>query len=114
MNSFLQFLNTVENPGIGVVIIAVLVLLAAGFQKGWMKDFITALNSLNTPWIALLVVTLGMVYNLKCKAFGLSSDSANQVIGGGLGLLTGQALTNKIGTAVPTPPAGPATDKETK
>jgi hypothetical protein len=96
VSQFLQGLSTSVAPGL--IVILVLVVLASGFKTGWIGQFITALNSLNTPWVAIIVVILGMIYNLKCKAFGLPSDSANQVIGGGLGLLTGQALNNRAGT----------------
>ena len=94
MSGLLQVLQTLEAPGLGLVVVVVLVVVASGFKSGWINQFIAALNSLNTPWVAIIVVILGMVYNIKCKFYGLPSDSANQVIGGGLGLLTGQALKN--------------------
>ena len=53
---------------------------------------IAALNALNTPWIAILVIILGMVFEIVCKIYGISSDAATGVIGAGIGLLTGQAL----------------------
>jgi hypothetical protein len=95
----------------GLVLILVAIVFISGFKQGWIGQFIVALNSLNTPWVAIIVVILGMLYNLKCKAFGLPSDSANQVIGGGLGLLTGQALSNRrLPDAAVVPGATPNAD----
>jgi hypothetical protein len=54
--------------------------------------FIAVLNALNTPWVAIFVIVLGMAFDLAAKSQGLTSDAANQVIGAGIGLLTGQAL----------------------
>lgn len=53
---------------------------------------ILALNALNTPWIALIVIVLGMAFEIVCKVFGIGSDAATGVIGAGIGLLTGQGL----------------------
>lgn len=53
---------------------------------------ILALNSLNTPWIALIVIVLGMGFEIVCKIYGIGSDAATGVIGAGIGLLTGQGL----------------------
>lgn len=112
-----QTLQTVSSFAPGLLIIVVLIIVASGFKSGWIGQFITALNSLNTPWVAMIVLILGMIFDLKCKAAGMSSDSANQIIGGGLGLLTGQALQNRPGTHTsqtieavmpPTPPLVPA------
>ena len=57
-----------------------------------MKSFIAALNTLNTPWIAILVIALGMIFDICCKKWGLDSDAATGVIGAGIGLLTGQVI----------------------
>ena len=65
--------------------------------------FINALNSLNTPWIAIIVIGLGMVFEVVCKVYGLNSDGASTVIGAGVGLLTGQALSKSSTTAEPMP-----------
>lgn len=54
--------------------------------------FISALNSLNTPWIAILVIVLGMLFDIACHKVGMSSESASGVVGAGIGLLTGQGL----------------------
>ena len=117
MKELMQMLSSTIAPGL--VLVVVLIVIASGFKSGWIGQFIIALNSLNTPWVAIIVVILGMIYNLKCKEYGLPSDSANQVIGGGLGLLTGQALNNRAGThstsTVNTtiPPITPAPDGPT-
>lgn len=58
------------------------------------KSVIDALNKLNTPWIAIVVIALGMAFDLTCKVYGVPNDAATGVIGAGIGLLTGQALHN--------------------
>ena len=58
------------------------------------QGFIVALNSINTPWLAILVIVLGMTFEVVCKTYGLNSESAAGVIGAGVGLLTGQGLAN--------------------
>jgi hypothetical protein len=63
--------------------------------------FIAALNSLNTPWIAILVIVLGMGYAVVSHVYGLSGDGASGVIGAGIGLLTGQALAKSSQSAEP-------------
>lgn len=57
-----------------------------------MLRFISAINSLNTPWVAMVVIVLGMVFDIVCQKYGVSNDAATGVIGAGIGLLTGQAL----------------------
>jgi uncharacterized protein YqgC (DUF456 family) len=57
--------------------------------------FIAALNALNTPWVAILVIILGMSFDVVCKQWGVPNDAATGVIGAGIGLLTGQALSNR-------------------
>ncbi len=64
--------------------------------------FIAALNALNTPWVAIVVIVMGMVFDVLCKIYGVSNDAATGVIGAGIGLLTGQAISR------PTAPAAPA------
>ena len=56
-------------------------------------NFISALNALNQPWIAMLVMVIGMVFDIICQKYGISNDAATGVIGAGIGLLTGQALS---------------------
>ncbi len=70
-----------------------------------MTNLIAALNALNTPWIAIVVIILGMIFDVCCKIYGLNSDAASGVIGAGIGLLTGQALSH------PTEPGTPAQPK---
>lgn len=76
---------------------------------------IAALNSLNTPWIAILVIIIGMAYAVVSHVYGISGDGASGVIGAGIGLLTGQALARSSQSAElmplpenPTRPANPA------
>lgn len=54
--------------------------------------FIAALNTLNQPWVAIVVIILGMVFDIVCQHYGVSNDAATGVIGAGVGLLTGQGL----------------------
>ena len=63
--------------------------------KGKTMKFIAALNSLNTPWVAIIVIVIGMAFDLTCKVYGVPNDAATGVIGAGIGLLTGQALNNR-------------------
>ena len=87
-------------------------------------SFIQALNALNQPWVAMLVMVIGMVFDIVCQKYGISNDAATGVIGAGIGLLTGQALSKTAppGTAqstttttstIPPPqqPGGPAPTK---
>ena len=74
-------------------------------RRTCMKGFIVALNSLNTPWIAILVIVLGMAFDILCKRFGLDSDAATGVIGAGIGLLTGQVIHGAANHLEPEPPA---------
>ena len=60
-----------------------------------MMALISALNALNQPWIAILVILIGMAFDVICQRYGISNDAATGVIGAGVGLLTGQAL-NKL------------------
>ena len=53
---------------------------------------VSQLNQLNTPWVAIIVIVLGMIFAVVCKVYGLNSDMASGVLGAGIGLLTGQAL----------------------
>ena len=54
--------------------------------------FIAALNALNQPWVAIVVIIMGMVFDIVCQHYGVSNDAATGVIGAGVGLLTGQGL----------------------
>lgn len=60
-----------------------------------LLKLIAAMNSLNTPWVAILVIMLGMTFDILCKWYGVANDAATGVIGAGIGLLTGQALSNR-------------------
>lgn len=74
--------------------------------------FVAALNSLNTPWIAILVILIG----IGSEAMGIKGESPATIIGAGVGLLTGQALAKLQQTQEPMPPvpapATPAVVKE--
>lgn len=65
-------------------------------------NLIVALNALNQPWVAIIVIILGMFFDIVCQRFGVSNDAATGVIGAGIGLLTGQALSRAA--AVPPDP----------
>ena len=56
-------------------------------------NFISAINALNQPWIAMIVIVLGMAFDVICQKYNISNDAATGVIGAGIGLLTGQALS---------------------
>ncbi len=73
-------------------------------MNSFMFRFIAALNSLNQPWVAIIVILIGMAFDIICQHFGVSNDAATGVIGAGVGLLTGQAInaTNKM--HIDTPP----------
>jgi uncharacterized membrane protein YeaQ/YmgE (transglycosylase-associated protein family) len=73
--------------------------------------FIAALNSLNQPWVAIVVIIIGMLFDVICQKYGISNDAATGVIGAGVGLLTGQAL-NRANHDLPSQPAGPAQPKQ--
>ena len=84
-----------------------------------MMGLISALNALNQPWIAILVIVIGMVFDVVCQHFNISNDAATGVIGAGVGLLTGQALNRLPHESYITqnspPPATPAaTDPNAK
>ena len=78
-----------------------------------LMKFVAALNSINTPWVAIIVICLGMGFDITCKRYGVANDAATGVIGAGIGLLTGQALSNRTTvltehTTEPAPPPPPA------
>ena len=69
-----------------------------------MNKLIVALNSLNTPWIAILVIIIGAVFSVVSHTYGMSGDGASGIIGAGIGLLTGQALSKSSQPSEPMPP----------
>ena len=75
--------------------------------------FIAMLNALNTPWLAIIVILMGMGYAVVSKIYGLSGDGASGVIGAGIGLLTGQVLSKSQQTQEPMTPTTPPAAKET-
>jgi hypothetical protein len=98
-------LNTLNLPWtlmIGLVVVWVLMmtskllLLRVSPQQSsgtWLQVTITAMNTLNTPLVAIMVILLGMIFDLASKSFGVNSDAATGIIGAGIGLLTGQATS---------------------
>jgi hypothetical protein len=87
-----------------------------------LERLVGAINSINTPWVAITVIILGMAFDILCKKWGVANDAATGVIGAGIGLLTGQALNRtpgsqhvEVDTAPPAPlastPAAPAKEK---
>jgi hypothetical protein len=60
--------------------------------NSFVLGLVTALNTINTPWVAIIVIILGMYFALQSNKAGLPSDIASGVIGAGVGLLTGQSL----------------------
>ena len=55
-------------------------------------SFITAINALSSPILAIVVIILGCTYSVVAHLYGLGNDAAAGIIGAGIGLLTGQAL----------------------
>ena len=83
-------------PGLQWYIVLVWVLVLLTWQTvrqkepGGMARFIAALNSINTPWIAIIVIAQGMLFDVACQKFNISTDAATGVIGAGIGMLTAQ------------------------
>ena len=57
-----------------------------------MMKIIIALNSLNQPWVAIVVIVLGMIFDIVSQHFNVSNDAATGVIVAGVGLLTSQGI----------------------
>lgn len=58
-----------------------------------LERFISAINGLNQPYIAIAVVIIGCIFDVVCQRYNISNDAATGIIGAGIGLLTGQALS---------------------
>jgi hypothetical protein len=87
--------------------------LRMGSLQGEAMKFIAALNALNQPWVAIIVIILGMAFDMSCKHYGVSNDAATGVIGAGIGLLTGQGLRTAAADHVTaTITSGPESGKE--
>lgn len=76
--------------------------------------FITALNTISSPILAVLVIIIGCGYSILSKKYGLDGNTAAGIVGAGIGLLTGQVLSvSKQQSAVvqvsPAPSAFPTT-----
>jgi uncharacterized protein YqgC (DUF456 family) len=80
-----------------------------------LMKLVAAINGINTPWVAIVVIILGMTFDVVCKKWGIAADAATGVIGAGIGLLTGQALSNRTSVLTETvhEPATPIAPKET-
>lgn len=78
--------------------------------------FITAINALSSPNLAVLVMILGCGYSIIAHKYGLNNDIASGIIGAGIGLLTGQALakTQTFEGHPPTQTVGPPLAAEPK
>ncbi len=57
--------------------------------------FIQALNAINTPILAISVILLGCTFAVVSKIYGLDGNTSAGIVGAGIGLLTGQALSHK-------------------
>lgn len=69
---------------------------------------IEALNAVNTPLLAIVVILVGCGYGIACHTWGMTNDGPSAIIGAGIGLLTGQALSGtKTQSAPPTNIAPP-------
>jgi len=60
-----------------------------------LQKIINALNTMDTAWVAITVLIIGIAFSLMSKQFGLGQETASGVIGAGIGLLTGKAIGNK-------------------
>jgi hypothetical protein len=54
--------------------------------------FVTALNMLSSPILAIVVMLLGCVFAVISKVYGIDGNMAAGIIGAGIGLLTGQVI----------------------
>ena len=79
-----------------------------------LSSLISALNSMNQPWVAIIVIMIGMIFDIICKHFGVANDAATGVIGAGVGLLTGQGLRVATEHATVTTQAQPQTTIDVK
>jgi len=75
----------------------------------FLAAIIAALNTVNTPWIAIAVIILGMVFDIVCQKNNVSNDAATGVIGAGVGMLTSQGIhaVNALAQAQASPPNPP-------
>lgn len=83
-------------------------------ESGGLVAFISALNSINTPLIAITVIAQGMIFDIVCQRYGVSNDAATGVIGAGIGMLTGQGINalqqlHAMQGAIPKNPTMPET-----
>lgn len=80
---------------VGYLTLIVLVLATLFIWKGFtLTGFITALNSMSSPILAVVVIVLGCGYSIISKKYGLDGNTAAGIVGAGIGLLTGQVLAS--------------------
>lgn len=72
-----------------------------------LDKLVSAINAINTPWVAIVVIILGMAFDILCKKWAIPNDAATGVIGAGIGLLTGQALHNGTHTVIESSKSSP-------
>ena len=58
-----------------------------------LQRFVAAINSINTPILAIGVIILGCVFAVVSKQYGMDENTAAGIVGAGIGLLTGQVFT---------------------
>jgi hypothetical protein len=74
-----------------ILILIAFMVIRSGFT---LTGFITALNSMSSPILAVVVICLGCVYSIISKRYGLDGNTAAGIVGAGIGLLTGQVLAS--------------------
>lgn len=88
-----------------IVLIWVLLLVSWAVIRGGgsLEGFVSALNSVNTPWVAILVMVIGMLFDIASQKYNMSTDAATGVIGAGIGMLTQNALHSQQKTTTNPP-----------
>ena len=74
-----------------VLLLIAFLVLRSGFT---LTGFITALNSMSSPILAVVVIIMGCIYSIVSKRYGLDGNTAAGIVGAGIGLLTGQVLAS--------------------
>lgn len=91
----MQFLDQHFSAILGAIVLLAFMWLVSR-EDSVVGRFILALNSLNTPMVAVLVIVLGEVYGIVCNQYGMKGDGPSTIIGAGIGLLTGQVLSKTL------------------
>ena len=58
-----------------------------------LQRWIAALNTISSPILAVIVIVIGCVFAVVSKHYGLDGNTAAGIVGAGIGLLTGQVLS---------------------